>query len=177
VEWSSVVAGLVVGVGVGFLASYPVGFVREVGREHASRRIRRRDEARERRRAEEASDALSAERKATALRELREMEKLSEDRVGAQFLHRVHRDDAGIQVTVVELDPHQPKQRVIVRYEPVPGRPPTPHDPPVDQRVSVEWRALTAPDAEQRHRTARLIENSYDDADGWIEYERIWPQT
>jgi hypothetical protein len=176
VEWSSVAAGLVVGVGVGFLASYPVGFFREVGRDQAARLIRRRNDVREQRRAEEASNALIAEREATTAREVRELEVLSQDRVGALFLHRVHRDDVGIQVTVVELDARQPRQRVIVRYEPTTGRTPTPHDPPVDQRVSIEWRALTATDADQRHRTALLIEKSYDDADGWIEYERIWPQ-
>jgi hypothetical protein len=53
------------------------------------------------------------------------------------------------------------------------GRPPTMHNGDYYDQVHMEWATLMEPESAQRHRTARLYENAFDDSVGWIEFERI----
>jgi hypothetical protein len=175
VDWWQVLAVAIGGVAVGYVASFHVGYFRELGRERAARRIRRRDERREREAAEAAAAQVAAEREAEAQREREFIEQLRRDRVGAKVLHRVTADDVGIRMTVVGLAPREPLTRVTMEFEPMPGRIPTPYDPPIDAPVNYKWSSLTALEADQRHRTARVIAHSHDDRDGWVEFERLDP--
>ena len=73
---------------------------------------------------------------------------------------------------MIDLDAQQPQRRVLVEYSAMPGgavsvRPPS--------RVVMDWKALVADPEVQRHYTARVIANSTDDADGWIQYDEFAP--
>ena len=168
-----VLIGVVIGVVVGFLASYPVGFLRELGREHASRLLVRRRDERQQQVVEAEAQAVTAATEAETARQRAHLARLTEERVGAKFLHRVQRDDPGLVATVLRLDDRYPLLSVLVSYEPTPGRESTPYDP--ENRQTVEWGSLTESEAAQRHRAAVLVENSHDDADGWLQYEPLTP--
>ena len=93
--------------------------------------------------------------------------------MGAQFLCRESATDVGYRVIVTALAEDRPGSWVVVRAIPNPEREPTPHDLRTDIDVRIEWRTLTQSGDEQRHRTARVIVKSFNDEDGWIEFERI----
>ena len=169
-DTAALVGGILIGVVVGFLVSYPVGFLRELGRDRASRLVQRRADKRLHQQAEADAAKARKDAEAQAERERQRLERIRTERVGRRFMRRETRADPGIGVEVVDLDPRQPQDRVIVRYTATAGRSPTRYDPPSDT-VSIEWKILTQSPSEQRHRTARLIEQSFDDNDGWLQFE------
>ncbi|MDO8392472.1 MAG: hypothetical protein Q7V57_18515 [Actinomycetota bacterium] len=171
-EWWKLLSTLLVGVLLGFLSSYPVGFLRELGRARAAQVTVTRQKKAEANAAALRQAAAVAAAEAKAAGEQAELKALETARVGARFLRRVTSSDAGLLLEVVGLDPRRPRDHVLVTQEPLPGRVPTPHDP-VGGQSSMAWRQLNEAPADQIHKTARLVNQSYDDADGWIEFERI----
>jgi hypothetical protein len=97
-----------------------------------------------------------------------ELRKLEGERVGVRFLVRESKDDPGTLIEVIGIDPKARKARV--RAIPLDRS----DDPPV---TLIAWDTLTRPADQQRHATARLDADSYDDNDGWVRYERVDPQT
>lgn len=169
--WFGVASGGLVGIAVGLVASYPVGYLRERGRQTAARHIEASDLKAKQKAERDRQLAAERAKEVAAKQQAEEVERLRLERVGKRFLHRVHRDDPGIVATVVDLAGNDPIRRVLVEYEPIEGREITPFDPP--PLTNIEWSWLTMPDSEQRHRTARLFEDSLEDADGWLEYEPL----
>lgn len=131
-----------------------------------------------RQRKERRAVAAEAERIATADAAAEEAEsrmraEYQAERVGATFRRRYTAEDTGTLLTVVGLDERAWRSRVLVEESAPDGRTPTGHESPDFARTSFEWSSLTMPHADQRHRTARVIERSHNDEDGWVEFERI----
>lgn len=170
------VVGLVVAAPTAWLtaraASKVVGYRREVGRQDAVDERARRAEERSRREAADqaAAAASAAAAHAVALDERRAA--LHRDRVGTMFLERRSRQDPGAILTVTDLHPTQWETHVTVSMLPLE----TPATNDWIGRFSTSWSRLNEADNIQRHRTARLIEQSHDDADGWVEVAPITPE-
>lgn len=164
-----------VAVGVGLVVGYAASVVSGAGTatwKLIERKGGARWTARKERRAVEAKAAhVAAENAVAAQVEADLRARLEVDRVGAQFLRRDTAEDLGTVVTVLELGLDW-KRQVLVEEVALEGRPPTEFDHRPGLRVNIDWRALNLSEAEQRHATAHMI-RSYDDADGWIRFERV----
>jgi hypothetical protein len=123
------------------------------------------------RRQRERSDTRQSA--AVQKREAKRIQLLTRERVGTHSRFRTSSNDLGMDGEVVDLDSRDIEQRVVVVWTNPDGRPPTEYDYQVGTRISMEWRHLTLAPGEQRHRTARLIQHSADDSDGWVEFDRI----
>ncbi len=173
VEWWQTVALTVVsGLLIAAIGARVVGHQREMGRSRAATTIAHREVQREKHEADERAAQAHADRQAAATALADELQRIRSERIGATFLQRSDPDDPGVILTVDDLDPKAPHHRVMVLSEPAPDRVDRDHGLSPG-RVSMEWRFLTLPEAEQRHRTARLIEDSFDDNLGWVEVERL----
>ena len=165
----------VVAVGVGLVGGYAASVVSGAGAatwKLIERRLSTWWTARSTRlAAEAAADAKAAEKAAASRAEAELRARLEAERVGATFLRRHTAEDPGTVVTVLELASDW-RNKVLVEEAAHEGRPPPELDHQMWIRTSVDWRVLTLPDRDQRHATAHMV-RSYDDADGWIEFERV----
>ena len=170
---ASAVVGAIFGGVSGILTARWTGYWGERGRQRASDDKQRRDLEKQER--EEADRLAEVEESTARQREnsQREMEKLSQERVGACFLHRTSPTDPGMVGRVIGLDARHPGLKVRVTWSSPPGRNSTEHDCQVDTPVTMDWDNLVMSHTAQRQWTARNILDSYDDADGWVQYERI----
>lgn len=165
--------GIAIGVVVGFLISYPVGFLRELGKNRAERHVTHRDSRRSDRAQRRADKNAAKEAEAAERASAEEHDRLAAARVGAVFVRRNdHPDRIDEVLRVVALDGQRWRQRVVVEVFTDPHEAsPAPAAGP--KRVSMEWRSLTEPIAAQKHRTARLVLDSFDDSEGWMHTERV----
>jgi hypothetical protein len=169
--WSRLLTG-VVGVVIGFVASYPVGYLRERGRQRAVRADQARASKQRREAAANAAATQALAREQEECKRREHIETLKKERIGRRFLRRSNsKEEAGVIVTVIDLDRRDPKRRVLV--ENTPGGAELPADVPT--RLVMDWHVLVAAPEVQKHRTARLIAHSSDDADGWLEFEQLPP--
>lgn len=168
-DWSSWVTGALTVVGVWLLAKVVRRFSRSVDDaidrvwSRAENWVSIRHQQRKRARQERNQQKEDSKR----------LDSLKEERVGKRFRFRTSARDSGMLGEVVELDPRDAHRRVIVVWSDSPGRTATDDDYTVGQRVSIEWRHLTEAADRQRHRTARTIAQSFEDSDGWTQFERI----
>ncbi|MBK5333638.1 MAG: hypothetical protein JJD93_16800 [Ilumatobacteraceae bacterium] len=164
--WAPLVISAVLAAALAVAGAYFVGRYREKGRsDEADARQAKADQA-----AEDAKQMITAaERVAveTARQsELRRVEEIANSRVGKVFLRHYSNNDAGVRVVVLALSTDDPDHKVLLEYPPNDAN-------PDGLRVKTEWRAMTEPDDVQRHRTARTIAQSYDDSEGWVEWELL----
>ena len=162
-----VVAG-VIARRVSKAAAEPNGFRAEMGRRAAVDYHARQDRQREAQEAEAAAKAKAATARAAAGVQALTVAALERQRVGTRFTAHPGPDKANVDLTVDGLDPRSPLDRVIVSRTPTAGSAP---DGWLGQ-VSVRWSALTESPSVQRHRNARVVLGSLDDAEGWVTYER-----
>lgn len=119
----------------------------------------------------EASHRASNE--AAARNELAaERQDIEQERVGVQFRKRYTANDSGTILTVIGLAPSEWRTDVVLEEAAPPGRIPTEFDSTLTT-VQMKWSTLVTPHSVQRHATARLMMKSFDDSDGWVEFERI----
>lgn len=160
-----------VAVGVGLVGGYLASIVSGAGTTTWNL-IERKGRARlAERRERQAAKVESIHREAAAVSEAAKRAECERDRVGARFLRRHTAEDSGTIVTIVDLGRDWTRQVLVEEFSPE-GRQPTEFDSEIWTRTNVEWAALTRPAPEQIHRTARMSD-SFDDADGWVEFERI----
>jgi len=132
------------------------------------KRLRRHHQARKERRSQERT---AAERARLDLDQNRRVERLEAERIGRTFTRRYTREDPGTLVRVIGL--HGDQKVRVEEWAPA-GREPTDFDPSeLPMRYVTTWDALTRSPADQRHHTARLMELSIDDADGWLMIEPV----
>lgn len=87
---------------------------------------------------------------------------------------RADAEDQGMVGVVKELGRGSEwKTKVTIVWDNPSGRKPRDYDYVAGQPIVIEWRHLTASANVQRHRTARLMLNSTNDNDGWVEYEQL----
>lgn len=161
--------GVLSGALIAVLAAWPVGYLRERARQRAAEHPPRQD--RKRAEAKEAADALARANAEHA--SAQDLELIRRARVGTRFRWRGTPDDVGMIGTVLRLSRQHPRLFVVVQWESPPGRNPDERDDSTTEPTSIEWRVLNEPEAAQRHWTARCILDSYNDEDGWIQYERL----
>ena len=161
------------GVLVGGVAAFGTGFLRAAGSSAwqglALRTAKVRRAVRAKR--QERSAKRAAAKAATELAD--ERTRLKAERVGAKFRKRYTADDTGTIVTVRELRNPNWQEMVNVKEVAPAAREPTEFDNQFPARYGIKWSDLTKSDSEQRHLTARVMAESFDDADGWIEFERL----
>lgn len=155
------------------VGAFLTGALRERGRQWMEDRRTLRTRKQKLRQHEEQEAADLERRKIADLEKFQDRRLLERARVGERFLWRASPDDEGMLGTVVGLDRLHPKIKVRVKWISPPDREPSQHDYSTDTVTIMEWGSLTRSPADQRHRTALLIANSFNDEDGWIEYERI----
>ena len=185
-----VVEGLVVGVVVGVVmmvagyamagvsarraskaAAWENGYGAEKGKAAAIEHLTRQD--RERRTQE---DQAAATKKAAAARVAAQahagrIAALEQERIGARFVEHPGPNESDVLLTVESLDRQSPLDRVLVSRVSTGGTAP----PDGLERLSVRWSTLTEPAPVQRHRNARVVKGSLDDAEGWSTYKRVKP--
>ncbi len=167
----SIVAG--VNTSLAFIAGGFLGAAGKSGWDALQRRLGERVAKRKERRARAAEASRRSEHATTtAEAERTERVQLVERRVGAKFRRRYTAYDQGTELSVLSLGNPDWRCNVIVEETVPAGRPSTEHDS-VHPRVNMEWRVLVESDDDQRHRTARLYEQAFDDSVGWIEYQRM----
>lgn len=169
--WEALTHGLIWFVAAGLLAAgWLLGRFQAVAGPRIEAAIDRRWSAVERWRRERAAGKLEEKsRKA----ERKEVARLQHERVGKRFIRRSDPGDPGMAGEVVDLDPRDPKRRVILTWTTTEGRRPREDDYVPGRRISISWKDLTLPEGAQRHRTARTIAKSSDDSDGWVEFEPL----
>lgn len=169
--WEALTHGLNWFVAGGLLAAaWLWGRFQAVAGRRTETAIDRRWSAIERWRREHAAGKLEEKsRKA----ERNEVARLQRERVGKRFIRRTDPGDPGMAGEVVDLDPRDPKRRVILIWTSTEGRRPRADDYVPGRRISISWKDLTLSEAAQRHRTARIIAKSSDDSDGWVEFESL----
>lgn len=101
------------------------------------------------------------------------LDRTERERVGAKFTFRASQIDIGMVGEVASLYEGHPLDQVRVQWSSPVGRTPTVDDPRTNGAVIMSWRDLTKSPNEQRHWTAKLRTKTFDDTDGWIQYERI----
>lgn len=169
------VLGVVTGAGgavlAGLILGWPTGYLRERGRQRAEATGCRNAAKSEEKRAAAKAEADKVAAMNARHNEEQEIELLRRERVGARFRWKASKEDVGMIGTVIRLAEQQSRLRVVVDFESPVGRPPTKYD--YQAPTSIEWKVLTAPDDEQIHRTARMNAKSFDDNDGWVEFEQL----
>lgn len=128
------------------------------------------------RRWEGAIAAFKSNREARKVRKVQKvaaerLDRIRRERVGRKFIRRSNPEDPGMLGEVVDLARDRPGEVVIVLWSNPPGRVSHDRDYEDGARLGIEWRHLTASPAQQKHYTARMLERSSDDADGWVEFE------
>jgi len=81
-------SGVAIGIIVGFMASYPVGFLREVGRHRAAKMMARREEKLRLGQVNVEARAAAAAREADEIAAQTQIERLRTERLGAMFVRR-----------------------------------------------------------------------------------------
>lgn len=101
------------------------------------------------------------------------MARVRADRVGRTFRYRTSAGDPGMVGEIVDLHRDHPELMVIMTWKNPPGRAASDDDFSEGQRIGIEWKQLRKSESDQKHRTARMIARSNNDADGWVEFEEI----